>query len=175
MLNVPLNDGGAAFYIEGVMGRVHGSRRDPWKDKNMVEIDQAKYSTSPTGEEETTLWLWASSDEYSGGGSGELSGDDLARFHGLVLPRSRGFGDKQPLERSWATSSVMKYGSDRSILVIEVEEEEEGGDDGKGMIAEMDDGCGTRRVMGVVVQQLEWWWCSNGAGGGIEAMVTTVE
>ncbi|GFZ15634.1 hypothetical protein Acr_25g0000430 [Actinidia rufa] len=33
------------------------------------------------------------SDEYSEGGSGELSGDDLARFHGLVLPRSRGFGD----------------------------------------------------------------------------------
>ncbi|GFZ09670.1 phosphate transporter 1;6 [Actinidia rufa] len=27
-------------------------------------------------------------------------GDDLARFHGLVLPRSRGFGDEQPLERS---------------------------------------------------------------------------
>ncbi|GFZ00943.1 hypothetical protein Acr_14g0005780 [Actinidia rufa] len=34
------------------------------------------------------------SDEYSEGGSGELSGDDLARFHGLVLPRSRGFGDR---------------------------------------------------------------------------------
>ncbi|GFY86850.1 hypothetical protein Acr_05g0004890 [Actinidia rufa] len=33
------------------------------------------------------------SDEYSEGGSGELNGDDLARFHGLVLPRSRGFGD----------------------------------------------------------------------------------
>ncbi|GFS35789.1 hypothetical protein Acr_00g0042060 [Actinidia rufa] len=33
------------------------------------------------------------SDEYSEGGSGELSGDDLARSHGLVLPRSRGFGD----------------------------------------------------------------------------------
>ncbi|GFZ00548.1 hypothetical protein Acr_14g0001830 [Actinidia rufa] len=32
-------------------------------------------------------------DEYSEGGSGEISGDDLARFHGLVLPRSRGFGD----------------------------------------------------------------------------------
>ncbi|GFY91512.1 hypothetical protein Acr_07g0017080 [Actinidia rufa] len=27
------------------------------------------------------------------GDSGELSGDDLARFHGLVLPWSRGFGD----------------------------------------------------------------------------------
>ncbi|GFZ06510.1 hypothetical protein Acr_18g0006800 [Actinidia rufa] len=43
-------------------------------------------------------------DEHSDGGSGELSGDDLARFHGLVLPRSRGFGDKQPLKKSWATS-----------------------------------------------------------------------
>ncbi|GFY92469.1 hypothetical protein Acr_08g0008650 [Actinidia rufa] len=40
----------------------------------------------------------ASSNEYSDGGSGELSGDDLARFHGLVLPRSRGFGDKAPFE-----------------------------------------------------------------------------
>ncbi|GFY90437.1 hypothetical protein Acr_07g0006340 [Actinidia rufa] len=68
-------------------------------------VDQAKYSTSPKGEEETALWLWASSYEYSDGGSGELSGDDLARFHGLVLPRSRGFGDEQPLEISRATSS----------------------------------------------------------------------
>ncbi|GFZ14359.1 hypothetical protein Acr_24g0005490 [Actinidia rufa] len=33
------------------------------------------------------------SDEYSEGGYGELNGDDLARSHGLVLPRSRGFGD----------------------------------------------------------------------------------
>ncbi|GFY85148.1 hypothetical protein Acr_03g0019220 [Actinidia rufa] len=33
------------------------------------------------------------SDEYSEGSYGELNGDDLARFHGLVLPRSRGFGD----------------------------------------------------------------------------------
>ncbi|GFZ14843.1 hypothetical protein Acr_24g0010330 [Actinidia rufa] len=62
------------------------------------------------GEEETALWLWASSYEYSDGGSGELSGDDLARFHGLVLPRSRGFGDEQPLERSRATSSVKALG-----------------------------------------------------------------
>ncbi|GFY93775.1 hypothetical protein Acr_09g0002210 [Actinidia rufa] len=58
--------------------------------KILVEINQAKYSTSAKGEEETTLWLWASSDEYSDGGSGELNGEDLARFHGLVLPRSRG-------------------------------------------------------------------------------------
>ncbi|GFZ10787.1 hypothetical protein Acr_22g0001850 [Actinidia rufa] len=70
----------------------------------------AKYSTSPKGEEETSLWLWASSYEYSDGGSGELSGDDLARFHGLVLPRSRVFGDEQPLERSRATSSVTALG-----------------------------------------------------------------
>ncbi|GFZ00308.1 hypothetical protein Acr_13g0017070 [Actinidia rufa] len=34
------------------------------------------------------------SDEYLECGSGELSGDDLARFHGLVLPRSGGFGDR---------------------------------------------------------------------------------
>ncbi|GFZ10876.1 hypothetical protein Acr_22g0002740 [Actinidia rufa] len=58
----------------------------------------------PKGEEEAVLYL-GPTDEYSDGGSGELSGDDLARSHGLVLPRSRGFGDKQPLERSRATSS----------------------------------------------------------------------
>ncbi|GFS38890.1 extra-large G-protein 1 [Actinidia rufa] len=34
-------------------------------------------------------------------------GDDLAKFHRLVLPRSRGFGDKHRLGRSWATSSDM--------------------------------------------------------------------
>ncbi|GFY93951.1 hypothetical protein Acr_09g0003970 [Actinidia rufa] len=45
--------------------------------------------------------------EHSDRGSGELSGDDLAKFHGLILPRSRGFRDKQPPKRSWATSSVM--------------------------------------------------------------------
>ncbi|GFS40550.1 hypothetical protein Acr_00g0069250 [Actinidia rufa] len=50
------------------------------------------------------------SDEYSEGGYGELNGDDLARSHGLVLPRSRGFGDKQPLKKSWATSFVMVSG-----------------------------------------------------------------
>ncbi|GFY84203.1 hypothetical protein Acr_03g0009770 [Actinidia rufa] len=50
------------------------------------------------------------SDEYSEGGYGELNGDDLARSHGLILPRSRGFGDKQPLKRSWATSFVMVPG-----------------------------------------------------------------
>ncbi|GFY93631.1 hypothetical protein Acr_09g0000770 [Actinidia rufa] len=45
-----------------------------------------------------------------------LSGDDLARSHGLVLPRSRGFGDKQPLERSRATSSVTALGRRRTCL-----------------------------------------------------------
>ncbi|GFY97470.1 hypothetical protein Acr_12g0000110 [Actinidia rufa] len=58
-----------------------------------IAIWRAKYSTLPKGEEEIALWLWASSYEYSDGGSGELSGDSLARFNGLVLPRSRGFGD----------------------------------------------------------------------------------
>ncbi|GFZ08154.1 hypothetical protein Acr_19g0010910 [Actinidia rufa] len=52
----------------------------------LVEIDQAKYSTSPKGEEETTLWLWASSVEIAWRGS--------MLNVGLVLPRSRGFGDK---------------------------------------------------------------------------------
>ncbi|GFY92358.1 hypothetical protein Acr_08g0007540 [Actinidia rufa] len=107
---------GSGLFIDGVMGRAHGSRRDPRKDKYgkisrrcrrnnwedchlerfwriLVEIDRAKYSTSPTSEEETALWLWASSYEYSDGSSDELSGDDLAKFHGLVLPRSRWFGD----------------------------------------------------------------------------------
>ncbi|GFY88437.1 hypothetical protein Acr_06g0003770 [Actinidia rufa] len=104
---------GSGLFIDGVMGRVHGSRGDPRRirenlamgdiDRILVEIDQSKYSTSPKSEEETT----SSTDEYPDSGSGELSGDSLARFHRLVLPRSRGFGDKQPLERSWATSSVM--------------------------------------------------------------------
>ncbi|GFY87216.1 hypothetical protein Acr_05g0008550 [Actinidia rufa] len=49
-------------------------------------------------------------DEHSDGSSGEVSGDDLARFHGLVLPQSRGFGDKQHLKKSWATSFVMVSG-----------------------------------------------------------------
>ncbi|GFS29095.1 hypothetical protein Acr_00g0005340 [Actinidia rufa] len=114
MFSVPLNDGGAAFFIDGVMGRVHGSRQDPWKDKygkisrrcrrhnwedchlERFRWRLIKYSTSPKSEEETTLHL-RSTDEYPGSGSGELSGDSLARFHGLVLSRSRGFGDKQPL------------------------------------------------------------------------------
>ncbi|GFZ16471.1 hypothetical protein Acr_25g0008800 [Actinidia rufa] len=46
-------------------------------------------------------------DEHSDGGSSELNGDDSARSHGLVLPQSRGFGDKQLLKRSRASSSAM--------------------------------------------------------------------
>ncbi|GFZ03688.1 TRAF-like superfamily protein [Actinidia rufa] len=49
-------------------------------------------------------------DEHYDGGSGELSGDDLAKFYGLVLPRSRGFRDKQLPKRSWASSSTMVLG-----------------------------------------------------------------
>ncbi|GFY82865.1 protein kinase superfamily protein [Actinidia rufa] len=79
-----------------------------------IAIWRAKYSTSPKARRRP-LWLWASSYEYSDGGSGELSGDDLARFHGLVLPRSRGFGDEQPLERSRATSSVKALGRGRLV------------------------------------------------------------
>ncbi|GFY94786.1 hypothetical protein Acr_10g0001710 [Actinidia rufa] len=58
-----------------------------------------KYFTSPKGEEETTLWLWVSLMEIAWRGS--------MLIVGLVLPRSRGFGDKHPLGRLWATSSVM--------------------------------------------------------------------
>ncbi|GFZ18596.1 hypothetical protein Acr_27g0003350 [Actinidia rufa] len=76
--------------------------RDGRIDRILVEIDQAKYSTSPKGEEETTLWLWASSVEIAWRGS-------MLNI-GLVLRRSRGFGDKHPLKRSWATSSVMVLG-----------------------------------------------------------------
>ncbi|GFS31549.1 hypothetical protein Acr_00g0018040 [Actinidia rufa] len=81
---------GSGLFIDGVMGRVHGSRRDPRKDKResrdgridrtLVEIDQAKYSTSPKSEEETALHL-RPTDEHPDSGSGELSGDRLARFH----------------------------------------------------------------------------------------------
>ncbi|GFZ18598.1 hypothetical protein Acr_27g0003370 [Actinidia rufa] len=112
----------SGLFIDGVMGRVHGSRRDPRKDKYgkisrrcrrynwedchlesilyllvswrrksrdgridriLVEIDQAKYSTSPKGEEEIALWLWAS--------SVEIAWRDSMLNVRLVLPRSRGF------------------------------------------------------------------------------------
>ncbi|GFZ06626.1 hypothetical protein Acr_18g0007960 [Actinidia rufa] len=68
----------------------------------LVGLDRAKYSTSPKGEEETTLWLWANSMEIAWRGS--------MLNVGLVLPRSRGFGDQQPSERSWPTSYVMVLG-----------------------------------------------------------------
>ncbi|GFZ06997.1 hypothetical protein Acr_18g0011670 [Actinidia rufa] len=52
-------------------------------------------------------------DGYSDSGYGELRGGVWQGFMlnvGLVSPQSRGFGDKQPLERSRATSSVMVLG-----------------------------------------------------------------
>ncbi|GFZ03076.1 hypothetical protein Acr_15g0016840 [Actinidia rufa] len=81
--------------------------RDGRKDRNLVEIDQveidrAKYSTSPKGEEERALWLWASIMEIAWRGP--------MLIVGLVLPRSGGFGDKHPLGRLWATSSVIVLG-----------------------------------------------------------------
>ncbi|GFY86516.1 hypothetical protein Acr_05g0001550 [Actinidia rufa] len=89
-----------AMTADGVMGRVRGSRRDPRKDKreshdgrkdrnpveiDRVEIDQAEYSTSPKGEGEIARWLRASSIEIAWRGP--------MLNVGLVLPRSRGFGD----------------------------------------------------------------------------------
>ncbi|GFZ15848.1 hypothetical protein Acr_25g0002570 [Actinidia rufa] len=98
---------------DGVMGRVHGSRRDPRKDeygkisrryrrhnwgdchlegfwKVLVEI--LSNLPRPRARRRQYPGSWRA-DEHFGGGSGELGGYDLARFHGLVLPRSRGFGD----------------------------------------------------------------------------------
>ncbi|GFS40588.1 hypothetical protein Acr_00g0069440 [Actinidia rufa] len=101
LLSVPLNDGGAAFFIDGVMGRVHGSRRDPRKDKygkisqrcrrhnledcHLESIRNRNYwcrggENLAMGREETVLYL-RSTDEYPDSGSGELSGDSLTRFH----------------------------------------------------------------------------------------------
>ncbi|GFS31902.1 hypothetical protein Acr_00g0019870 [Actinidia rufa] len=95
---------------DGVMGRVHGSRRDPRKDRILVGR-LIKLSILPRPRARRSLYpgSWRA-DEHSDGGSGELGGDDLARSHGLVLRRSRGFGDKQPLKKSWATSFVMVSG-----------------------------------------------------------------
>ncbi|GFZ12475.1 hypothetical protein Acr_23g0008600 [Actinidia rufa] len=97
-----------AMTADGVMGRVRGSRRDPRKD------EYGKISLGDVGDMIGKIAIWrmeilstlpcpmarrrqyfgsGRSDEYSEGGYGELNGDDLARFHGLVLPRSRGFGD----------------------------------------------------------------------------------
>ncbi|GFZ00563.1 hypothetical protein Acr_14g0001980 [Actinidia rufa] len=105
-----------AMTADGVMGRVRGSRRDPRKDDGGENITTGvkiricwrliewnligvKYFTSPKGEEETALWLWTSLMEIAWRGS-MLS-------VGLILPRSRGFRDKHPLGRLWATSSMM--------------------------------------------------------------------
>ncbi|GFY88358.1 hypothetical protein Acr_06g0002980 [Actinidia rufa] len=63
-----------------------------WKDCHLES--QVLYLAQ--GKEETSLWLWASSYEYSDGGSGELSGDDLARFHGLVLTSVKRLMEKLP-------------------------------------------------------------------------------
>ncbi|GFZ20876.1 hypothetical protein Acr_29g0000380 [Actinidia rufa] len=48
--------------------------------------------------------IWRISRNCWGRGGENLAMDS---FHVLVLTRSRGFGDKQPPKRSWATSSVM--------------------------------------------------------------------
>ncbi|GFZ12342.1 hypothetical protein Acr_23g0007270 [Actinidia rufa] len=96
---------------DGVMGRVRGSRRDPRKDRygkisrrcrrhnwgdchldgfwrDLVEI--LSILPCPRARRRRYPGSWRA-DEHSEGGSGELSGDDLAKFHELVLPRSRGF------------------------------------------------------------------------------------
>ncbi|GFY98635.1 hypothetical protein Acr_13g0000360 [Actinidia rufa] len=49
----------------------------------------SKYFTSPMARRRQYPSSWRA-DEHSDGGSGELSGDDLAKFHGLVLPRQEG-------------------------------------------------------------------------------------
>ncbi|GFZ02372.1 hypothetical protein Acr_15g0009800 [Actinidia rufa] len=105
-----------AMTADGVMGRVRGSRRDPrkdeygkisrrcrrhnWKDFHLERFgrDLAEILSTlprPRGSGELSgqyLGSWRA-DEHSDGVSGELSGDSLARSHGLILPRSRGFGD----------------------------------------------------------------------------------
>ncbi|GFY82065.1 senescence associated gene 20 [Actinidia rufa] len=107
-----------AMIADGIMGRVHGSRRDPWKDKILVER-LIKPSILPRLRARRRQHFGSGrADEYSDSGYGELRGDVLARFHGLVLPRSKGFGDQQPLERSWATSSVTVIG--RCFVVQEL-------------------------------------------------------
>ncbi|GFS41889.1 hypothetical protein Acr_00g0076870 [Actinidia rufa] len=121
-------DQAKAMIADGVMGRVHGSRRDPQTDKygkisrrcrrhNWEDCHLERFwwrlikpSILPRPRARRRPLHLRSTDEYPDSGSGELNGDSLARFHGLVLPRSRGFGDKQPSERSWATSSAMVLG-----------------------------------------------------------------
>ncbi|GFS41821.1 hypothetical protein Acr_00g0076530 [Actinidia rufa] len=114
---------GCGLFIDGVMSRVHGSRRDPRKDKygkisrrcrrhnwEDCHLESIPPSILPRPRARRRPLHLRSTDEYPDSGSGEVSGDSLVRFHGLVLPRSRGFGDKQPLERSGATNSAMGLG-----------------------------------------------------------------
>ncbi|GFY95844.1 hypothetical protein Acr_11g0001500 [Actinidia rufa] len=81
-------------------------RRDLWRRfwRDLVEI--LSIIPRPRAKRRQYPGSWRA-DEHSDGGSGELSGDDLVKFYGLVLPRSRGFGDKHRLGRSWATGSEM--------------------------------------------------------------------
>ncbi|GFY84078.1 hypothetical protein Acr_03g0008520 [Actinidia rufa] len=94
-----------AMTTDGVMGRVHGSRRDPRKDKygkisrrcrrhnwgdchlegfwrDLVEILSILPRPRARRRQYPSSWR---ADEHSDGGSGKLSGDDLAKFHGLVF------------------------------------------------------------------------------------------
>ncbi|GFZ02216.1 hypothetical protein Acr_15g0008240 [Actinidia rufa] len=86
-----------AMTADGVMGRVRGSRRDPRKDEyGKISRRHRRHNWKYCHLERARRRQYfgsGRSDEYFEGGSGELSGDDLARFHGLVLPRSGGFGD----------------------------------------------------------------------------------
>ncbi|GFY95698.1 hypothetical protein Acr_11g0000040 [Actinidia rufa] len=105
----PLRRGGQTNVMtaDGVMGRVRGSRRDPRKDEResrkgqfpcieRILVEMEILSTLPRPRARRRQYFGSGrSDEYFEGGSGELSGDDLARSHGLVLPRSRGFGDRR--------------------------------------------------------------------------------
>ncbi|GFZ21350.1 hypothetical protein Acr_29g0005120 [Actinidia rufa] len=67
-----------------------------WRWSLEMRIDQASTFYLAQGEEETALWLWASSYDTSDGGSGELSGDtwrcSMDSFYSV-----KGFGDEQPL------------------------------------------------------------------------------
>ncbi|GFS29295.1 hypothetical protein Acr_00g0006140 [Actinidia rufa] len=83
--------------VDGVMGRIHGSRRDPRKDRYgkisrrcrrhnwkgcHLEIEMEILSTLPRPRARRRQYFGSGRyDEHSEGGSGELNGDDLARFH----------------------------------------------------------------------------------------------
>ncbi|GFS37319.1 hypothetical protein Acr_00g0051370 [Actinidia rufa] len=106
------NPFGVAIRPRQVMGRVHGSQRDLWKDEYGKISRRCRRHNWGDCHLERFWWrlikpsilprprarrrqLFGSgrADEYSDSDYGELSGDDLARFHGLVLLRSRGFGE----------------------------------------------------------------------------------